>query len=141
HVPPIVPCSACMRLLPALGVVRQAISVSPLPRGSSATDGSNIAVPPFATSACVTTTPAGERDTMCRHALAAPVHGAAASLLTNAISALPEGSTASAGPPVELGIDPSSCAAPQLPPSGRAAICTYCGGPLSTFMARTALPA
>src|SRR6188472_1816577 len=141
HVPPIVPRIPCTMFWPALGVERQITAAWPLPLGSSATAGSNIAVPPLVKTVSVLSAPEGERETTCRQALAVPLHGAVLSLFTKTISALPAGSTASAGPPVLLVAVPSSVAAPQSEPAGRPATCTYWGGPLSTSIARTALPA
>src|SRR4051794_17966239 len=126
---------------PALGVARQMTVACPLPDGSSATAGSNIARPAFVKRVSVVSVPEGDRETTCRQVLAVPLQGGVASLLTNAISALPAGSSASAGPPVFNVTAPSSVAAPQSEPTGRPATCTYCGGPLSTSIAMTAFPA
>src|SRR4051812_18152428 len=138
QVPPIVPRMPCTMFWPALGVERQITAAWPLALGSRATAGSNIAVPPFVKSVSVLMVPEGERDTMCIHAFAVPLHGAVLSLLTKTISALPARSTASAGPPVLFVAVPISVAAPQSEPTGRPATWTYCGGPLSTSIARTA---
>src|SRR5690349_9139515 len=87
HGPPTLPISDCTRLAPGVGDARHTITALPLPDGSSATAGSNIAVPPFVKVVSVVNAPAGERDTTCMQALAVPVHGAVVPLSTQTTSA------------------------------------------------------